>query len=205
MLDEPLERAILIWDIIGVFVFAMSGALAARQKHMDPWGMFILATITGTGGGTLRSILIGDLPPPFLRHPAYLTSATFGMLVIFFVPQAIRRLEKAVVVIDAMGLGVYACLGIIVSLSKNLTWWAALSMGVVTAVFGGVLRDVFRAEVPLIFKREIYATAALLGGVVFLGMDRYGINQVTSILVTTFITLVIRLLAVRYRINMQER
>ena len=200
-----MPQAFFIWDIIGVFVFAVSGALAARQKHMDPWGMFILAIITGTGGGTLRSILIGDLPPAFLRHPGYLASATAGVLLTLLVPHAVRRLEKPILVIDAMGLGVYVCLGTIVSLHKGLAPWAALAMGVVTAVFGGVLRDVFRAEVPLIFKREIYATAALLGGILFLALRHIGVPQTPAIVATTAVTLAIRLLAIRYRINMRDR
>lgn len=199
-----LPHVFLIWDIVGVFVFAVSGALAARQKGMDPWGMFILAIITGTGGGTLRSILIGDLPPPFLRDPSYLASATAGMLLTLLLPHAVRRIEKPILVIDAMGLGVYVCLGTILSIEKGLAPWAALAMGVVTAVFGGVMRDVFRAEVPLIFKREIYATAALLGGILFLILRHFGTPQTLSIGITTAVTLCIRLLAIRFRINMKN-
>jgi uncharacterized membrane protein YeiH len=190
-----------LWDILAVLVFAVSGGVAGRRKGMDLWGMFVLAVITGTGGGTLRSILIGDVPPPLLREPDYFLAASAGTLVARFAEHWWNRARRLVSIIDAAGLGIYVVIGILVSTSHGLEPWAALAMGVVTAVFGGVLRDIARAEVPLIFRREIYATAALAGGILFLGAERLGVPHAVSLPVTAAVTTAIRLWAIRYQIN----
>jgi uncharacterized membrane protein YeiH len=191
-----------LWDCVAVFVFAVSGAIAGRRKEMDWWGMFVVGVVTGTGGGTLRSLLIGDLPPPILRDPSYLALATIATAVAIAGEAWWNRAQRIVSIIDALGLGVYVCLGIMVSLEHGLAPWAALAMGVVTAVFGGVLRDVIRAEVPLIFRREIYATVALAGGILFLATEAAGLARAWSIPVIALLTLAGRLLAIRYQINM---
>lgn len=190
-----------IWDILAVLVFAVSGAVAGRRKGMDLWGMFVLAVITGTGGGTLRSMLIGDLPPPLLREPDYFLAACAGTFVARFAENWWHKAQRLVSIIDAAGLGIYVVIGILVSTAHGLKPWAALAMGVVTAVFGGVLRDIARAEVPLIFRREIYATAALVGGVIFLGAEKLGVPHAVSLPVTAALTTAIRLWAIRYQIN----
>jgi uncharacterized membrane protein YeiH len=189
-------------DLIGVFVFAISGAIAGRQKEMDVFGMFMLALVTCVGGGTLRSLLIGVTPPPVLVDPAYFILAAVATITSFFAEPLWEKWQRAVSFFDALGLGVFACIGVQVSQNEGLAWWACIGMGMVTATFGGVLRDLLRTEVPLIFRQEIYATAALLGGAIYLGLDLINTPNTVNILITTLVTATVRLLAIRYKINL---
>ena len=194
-----------IADLIGVFVFAVSGAIAGRQKDMDLFGMFMLATVTCIGGGTLRSLLIGDTPPPVLIDPAYLIVAAIATIASFYGEPWWEKWQRAVSLFDAVGLGVFVCIGVQVSQTHGLAWWACVGMGMVTATFGGVIRDLLRTEVPLIFRREIYATAALIGGLIYLGLDSQGIPTSINIPVTTIITATIRIIAIRLNLNLPSK
>ncbi|WP_411826663.1 trimeric intracellular cation channel family protein [Luteolibacter sp. AS25] len=189
-------------DLIGVFFFAISGAIAGRKNEMDIFGMFMLALVTCIGGGTLRSLLIGVAPPPVLVDPAYVTLAAAATVVSFFAEPLWERWQRAISVFDAVGLGVFVCIGVQVAQQQGLSDWASLGMGVVTATFGGVLRDLFRAEVPLIFRKEIYATAALLGGLVYLGIHNLGLPTSVNIPITTVVTAGVRLAAIRFGLRL---
>lgn len=192
------------WDLLGVFVGAVSGGLAGRRKDMDWFGMYVVGLLSGIGGGTLRSMLIGDLPPPVLKDPAYGIVAAVATVVAWFGEPLWGRIRRGVSVIDAISLGVFLSLGIRISQSHGLAWWACIGLGVITATFGGVLRDIARAEVPLIFRKEIYATACFVGGLALMGFDWIGLHpQVGFFLSTTVVTL-IRLLAIRYALNQSE-
>ena len=194
-----MTQFVYIFELSGVFVFAISGAIAARKNEMDIFGMFMLALITGMGGGTLRSLLIGDTPPAVLVDPTYIGIAAAATLAAFYAEPVWEKWARAVSLFDAIGLGLFVCIGIQVAQNQGLSWWACLGMGVVTATFGGVLRDLFRAEVPLIFRKEIYATAALIGGFIYLGGDWLGIQPRYNIPITTAITAGIRLAAIHYK------
>jgi uncharacterized membrane protein YeiH len=189
-------------DLIGVFVFAVSGAIAGRQKDMDIFGMFMLATVTCVGGGTLRSLLIGVTPPPLLADPAYLIVAAMATIASFYAEPIWERGERVVSIFDALGLGVFVCIGVQVSQANQLSWWACVGMGMVTATFGGVIRDLLRTEVPLIFQEEIYATAALVGGLIYLGLDWIGLPTGFNILITTTITAAFRITAIRLNLQL---
>ncbi len=189
-------------DLIGVFVFAVSGAIAGRQKEMDIFGMFMLATVTCVGGGTLRSLLIGATPPPVLADPAYLVVAAMATIASFYAEPIWERGERVVSIFDALGLGVFVCIGVQVSQANQLSWWACVGMGMVTATFGGVIRDLLRTEVPLIFREEIYATAALVGGLIYLGLDWIGTPTGFNILITTTITAAFRITAIRLNLQL---
>lgn len=189
-------------DLIGVLFFAISGAIAARKNEMDIFGMSMLALITGIGGGTLRSLLIGVTPPPVLVDPMYVSLALGATVVSFFAEPLWEKWQRAISIFDAVGLGIFVCIGVQVAQNQNLAGWACVAMGVVTATFGGVLRDIFRAEIPLIFRSEIYATAALLGGIVYLAMDYVGMPQVAKVPITTVFTAGIRLAAIRFGLRL---
>lgn len=189
------------FELVAVFVAAVSGALAGRQKEMDLFGMYVVGVLAGMGGGTLRSLLIGDLPPPVLKDPAYLLVVVPAVLVARFGGPWWSRLRRAVSVVDAMTLGPFVSIGIRISQDHGLAWWACVVNGVITAAFGGVLRDIARAEVPLIFRREIYATACLAGGFVLLGLDAAGVPEHVGVMVITVLITGIRLWAIRYSVN----
>jgi uncharacterized membrane protein YeiH len=188
-------------EVVAVFVAGVSGALAGRQKDMDLFGMYVVGLLTGIGGGTLRSLLIGDLPPPVFRTPVYLLVALFAVLVARFGAPWWSKGRRVVSVVDAVSLGLFVWLGIRVSQQHGLPWWVCVINGMITATFGGVLRDIARAEVPLIFRREIYATACLAGGCVLFGLDALHVPDQVGMLVITILITGIRLLAIRYALN----
>ncbi|MEM1085838.1 MAG: TRIC cation channel family protein [Verrucomicrobiota bacterium] len=195
---------LVVWDYLGTFVFCVSGAIAARQKEMDWFGMFVLGLITGTGGGMLRSLMIGDLPPPFLRDPAYFMIAASAVAVALGGMHWWRKIRRVVSVVDALGLGLFLVAGVRISQQQGLEWWACLALGVISATFGGLLRDVVRNEVPLVLRKEIYATACLVGGLAMLGMDHFGVDRSVNFALTTGIVVSIRLWAIRYAIHHSE-
>jgi len=190
-----------ILEIIGVFFFCLSGALAARQMKFDPWGMFVLALITGTGGGTLRSILIGIFPVPIFRDPTYVIVSAVAVVCAVLFDNFWGKVKRHVSIIDAFGLGLFAGVGTQIALEANLEWWAAIGMAAVTATFGGVIRDIIRNDVPLVFRREIYATAALAGGAACVIGQQLGLGREASVLCSVFIAASIRLVALRFAIN----
>ena len=189
------------FELLAVFVAAVSGALAGRQKDMDLFGMYVVGVLTGMGGGTLRSLLIGDLPPPLFKDPVYLLVILIAVLFARYAEPLWSRVRRVVSVVDALTLGLFVSIGMRVSQEHGLPPWACVINGVITATFGGVLRDIARAEVPLIFRREIYATACLLGGFVLLGLDHIGVPGKVGVVVITVLITTIRLLAIRYSLN----
>jgi uncharacterized membrane protein YeiH len=191
----------LSFELVAVFVAAVSGALAGRQKGMDWFGMYVVGVLAGMGGGTLRSLLIGDLPPPIFRDPAYLLVIVISVAAALISEPWWPKVRRVVSMVDAISLGPFVSIGYRVSLEHGLPWWACVVNGVITATFGGVLRDIARAEVPLIFRREIYATACLAGGLVLVGLDRLGVSPEIGVGVITVMITGIRLLAIRYSLN----
>jgi uncharacterized membrane protein YeiH len=189
------------WEVLGTLVFCVSGALAAREKEMDWFGMFVLALLTGTGGGLLRSVLIGDVPPLFLTNPLFFGLAAAGTLMALVGAEHWKRIRRAVSVLDAVGLGLFTVTGIRISQAHGLPWWSCLALGVISATFGGLLRDVLRNEIPLVLRKEIYATACIIGGLALFGLDRLGLHEGVVLGVTTGIIVTIRLLAIRYAIH----
>jgi uncharacterized membrane protein YeiH len=193
-----------LWDYTGTFVFCVSGAIAGRQNSMDWFGMFVIALITGTGGGMLRSVLLGDLPPIFLKDPTYFMLAAIAIPVALHGTNSWQKITRIISVLDAFGLALFLVTGMRIAQAYGLQGWAALAIGVVSATFGGLLRDVIRNEVPLVLRKEIYATACIIGGLALLGFDAANLNETTSLILTSAIVVSIRLLAIRYSIHQSQ-
>jgi len=195
------EGTLLFLDWAGTFVFALSGALAAARRRMDIVGMFALALVTATGGGTLRSFMIGDFPVPLLRQPWPFALILAATVIGFFFHQRIERLQKPIRLLDAIGLGVFVAVGVAISLDLGQPWWAALLLGCISATFGGVLRDVLRNEVPLIFNPgELYAVPAFLGAIVLLWLE-FGfadISRSTAMIAGAATTITVRLFSMYF-------
>lgn len=194
------ETTLAALDYAGVLVFAVSGALAAARKQMDIVGMFVLALVTSTGGGALRSVLIGDFPVPFLRSPWPLALALGATLVTFLAAGRVEEtMSRPIRFFDALGLGVYMSVGMGVALNLGQPWWAALFLGCVTAVFGGVLRDLLRQEVPFIFRpAELYATAAFVGGIALLLAVHFGASREWAMVIGAAVTIAVRMFAMYF-------
>jgi uncharacterized membrane protein YeiH len=193
----PFTELVRVLDLVGSFVFALSGALLGSKKDMDLLGSFVLALATACGGGALRSMLIGDFPVSFLKDPSYVLICFLAVILVACFKAQIQKLEKPVLILDALGLGIFVSLGISISLSRGLSPWSSLILGIITGSFGGVIRDVLGNEIPLIFQKEIYATACLFGGVLFLGMEHLNFSREISILVASLTVFFIRLFAVK--------
>lgn len=153
-------------DLIGVFVFGLSGGTLAVRKRLDIFGVMVLALAAALAGGVFRDLLIGAVPPATLRDERYLLAALAAGLAAFFLHRPINRLGKPVMVLDAAGLGLFAVAGCGKALAYGLTPLPAALLGVLTACGGGVMRDLLVAEVPRVLREEIYAMAALLGTLV---------------------------------------
>ncbi|WPP51749.1 trimeric intracellular cation channel family protein [Catalinimonas niigatensis] len=186
-------------EIIGTFVFAVSGIITASERKMDPFGASVIAFITAVGGGTVRDVLIGSVPVGWMLNLHYLYTILAGILVTFLMKKQIMKLHKTMFLFDAIGIGLFTILGLQKTMAAGLSPLIGVMMGTVSAVFGGVLRDIFSNRVPLIFRNEIYATACLLGGLVFLLLGYLGVEKLISTLGAMLFVIVLRLLAVRFK------
>ncbi len=184
-------------DLIGTFVFAISGTLAAAEKRFDIFGAAVLAFVTAVGGGTIRDVLIGNTPVGWMKDLNYLICIGLAISVSYYFRKHIQRLAKTMFLFDTIGIGLFTVLGVKSTLATGLSPVIALMMGTVSAVFGGVLRDVLSNEVPLIFRKEIYATACLIGGLVYILIRKMGIPEDWVIFISIAVVIGIRSLAVR--------
>lgn len=163
------DTAVAILDWFGVVLFAVSGALIASRKQMDLVGFALLGTVTGIGGGTLRDLLLGQLPVFWVREPVYLITCVAVSGVVFLTAHIPQSRYRLLLWFDALGLSLFAVTGAERALLMGSGPAVAVAMGVITATFGGIIRDVLGAESPVVLSREIYVTAALLGALVFVG------------------------------------
>lgn len=190
---------ISILDMVGIFVFAISGALTARDKDFDLFGAFVIALVTSLGGGTLRDLLIGARPVGWLLRPEYLGIIVGAVAAAYLFQRFIVRLRRTMFLFDTIGIGLFTILGLQKALDAGLTPLVAATMGVVSAVFGGVTRDILCNEVPLIFRKEIYATACLAGAGLFLLLQYLAVDFYLRMVIAMALIIVIRMLAVRYK------
>lgn len=188
---------IYIIDLLGTLVFAISGVLAAVDKKFDLVGATIIGFVTAVGGGTVRDVLIGQTPVSWMTDLNYIVVILSALPLCYFFIETIIKLRKGVFFFDTVGIGLFTILGLQKTLDFGLSPIIALLMGVVSAVFGGVIRDVLANEVPLIFRKEIYASACLVGGMVYLLLKMSAIHVHISMIISILIVFVIRSLAVR--------
>ena len=165
-----MDNLVYALDLLGVAVFAASGALKASQKRMDLFGFILVAAVTGIGGGTLRDLLLGIRPVFWVVRVEYLAICAALAVLVFFVAHRLRSRQRWLVWADAIGLATFCVVGAQVALSVGTPVAVAVLMGVMTATFGGVIRDILCGEVPLILHREIYATAAAAGSLVYVSV-----------------------------------
>ena len=186
-------------DIIGTMAFAMSGALTAINKKLDPFGVFIIAFVTAVGGGTLRDIMIGRTPVGWMRDLNYVYLIVIGFFLAVIFRKKLDRLRTSLFLFDTIGLGVFTLIGLEKGLETGLHPIICIALGTMTACFGGVIRDILCNEIPVIFRREIYATICIIGGVVFFGLRSINLSQDILYLITSLIIIVLRLMAVKFK------
>ena len=190
---------IYVLDIVGTFAFAISGALVASKKEFDLFGVIIIAFVTAVGGGMIRDVLINAHPINWIGDLNYIWTILSAVVVTYVFRSKVAPLSKTMFLFDTVGISVFTLLGLQKGLNYNLHPFVALIMGMVSAVFGGVTRDVLTRKVPLIFKKEIYASACLLGGVVYLLLDFLPITENIRFVSSALVIVIIRLIVVRYK------
>ncbi|ABQ05263.1 MULTISPECIES: trimeric intracellular cation channel family protein [Flavobacterium] len=186
-------------DIIGTMAFAMSGALTAMHKRLDPFGVFIIAFVTAVGGGTLRDVLIGRTPVGWMMNLQYVYVIILGFFLAIIFRKKFDKLRTSLFLFDTIGLGVFTLIGLERGLLTGLHPVICIALGTMTACFGGVTRDILCNEIPTVFRREIYATICIFGGIVFFGLRKLNLEDDILYLVTSIVIISIRLLAVKYK------
>jgi uncharacterized membrane protein YeiH len=189
-------------DFAGVAVFALSGALTASRRQLDIFGFLLVATVTAIGGGTLRDLLLGRDPVFWVRDPVYLAITAAGGVIGFFGAHRIESRFRALLWADALGLAFFALLGAEAALASGESWAPAIVMGVMTATFGGLARDLLCHEVPLILRKEIYATAAVLGASVYVGLVEAGIERQIAFIAGFLAAFLLRAAAILWSLSL---
>ena len=187
-------------DILGTIAFAISGVLVAMDKKMDLFGILIIAFVTAIGGGTIRDLLIGVTPVSWMTNMSY-TYAILGAAVFaVIVRNKINYLRTSLFLFDTIGIGLYTVVGIEKGITAELHPIICVALGTITASFGGVLRDILCNEIPVIFRKEIYATACILGGLSYFALIQLPLDENIVFVIAGSIVITIRLLAVRFKI-----
>ena len=193
-----------ILDNIGTIAFAISGALTAIEKKMDVFGILIIAIVTAVGGGTLRDVLIGNFPVTSLTDISNFYLVIASVIVTILFRKVLIKLPLSLIFFDTIGLGIFTLIGIQKGLLVNLHPLVCVILGTVTACFGGVIRDILCNEIPVIFHKEVYATACLAGGGIFFATEYFAFSQGVIFISTILAIIVIRLLAVRFKWSLPQ-
>ena len=188
-------------NISGSFVFAVSGALIAMKKRLDPFGVLIVAFITAVGGGTLRDILI-DRQVFWLYNTSIIYTVLIGATVAMIFKSKMNFFTKPIFFYDALGLGLFSITGVQIGLEAGLSSSICILLGTVTGVFGGVIRDIVVNRIPVVFKKEIYATASILGGCLYLILLKINVPNPYSQIIPILLIIIIRLTAVFFNISL---
>lgn len=192
------EQIFTFFDILGTVAFAASGVLAGMRKRLDLFGLLIVAFVTAIGGGTLRDLLLGNTPVTWIRSVSYSGIITLTVFAVIPFTHLIKHLKKTLLIFDSVGLGFFTLLGLQKGLDFNLSIAICIVLGTITACFGGVIRDILINDIPLIFRKEIYASACILGALVYFLLKYFNVPQGWKEVACIMTVVIIRLLAVRY-------
>ena len=197
-------EVIYVLDILGTFAFAISGALVALDKKFDIFGVIIIAFVTAVGGGMLRDVLINAHPINWIGDLNYLYIIFSAVLFTFLFKSKIAYLSKTMFLFDTIGISVFTLLGLQKGLSYDLHPIIAIIMGMISAVFGGVLRDVLTAKIPLIFEKEVYASACLAGGISYLILNYFKVDENINFIISAIVIASIRAIAVKFHLELPK-
>ncbi len=191
--------------IIGTIAFAISGSLIGIEKRLDLFGIIFLAITTAVGGGIFRDIIIGSIPPAAFVDPSFCIISIIIAIAVFILYEKTHKFEKIIMISDALGLGVFTAIGCrtaIIHGANNAFF--VITMGLITGVGGGILRDVFVKDVPYVFKKEIYALASIIGALFYYFIYKY-LPDIISLYICCAVVLVVRVIAILFKINLPVR
>lgn len=207
-----MQYLFTVLSYIGVVAFAVSGSMVAVKKNMDLFGVVFLGVVTAFGGGIMRDCLLGHIPPSFFTNYWMLLAGAVTAFTVFMVARLLQGryfskehvIEQINNVFDALGLGAFAVTGAQIALQAGYQkqWFLVLSMGLLTAIGGGLLRDLMLREIPFVLKKHIYAIAALAGTATYYILHLLAMNELAAALAGIAVTFLLRLLATRYKWNL---
>lgn len=193
-----------IFDLFGTLVFSSTGAIRGIEKKLDLFGIFVMSFLTAVGGGTIRDIIMNKTPFYFFDIN-YTVAIVLGMFIVIFFKNLILRYKNILVYLDAIGLGVFSVIGAEKGMSANLPDIGIIIVGLITGIGGGILRDVMIREIPFVLEKEIYATASIIGLIVFVLFVRLNIVPiVTAVWISILVIVVIRILSFQLKINLPK-
>ncbi len=199
-----MEAIILYISFIGSFVFAISGALKAINKQFDPFGILIIGFVTAVGGGTLRDMLLTERSVFWLHELLNVYAIIAGAITAIIFRNKLNRFNKQLLLFDALGLGLFTITGVQIGIEADLHYINCIILGTITGSFGGVLRDTLVNEIPVIFKKEIYATVSIVGGGLYLILLNLEINNVLVQIVPILIMVLARILIIKYNVSLPQ-
>jgi len=202
MPDQLIIQLFSVCSMIGVFFFSVSGALFAAEKRMDILGFILVAAVTGVGGGTLRDLLLGITPVFWIAEPFNIYLCIIAASVTYFAVNLFRQRDAWILWMDAIGLSVFAIMGAQAALIYGAPPFIAVVMGVMTATFGGIMRDVLCAEVLTLMRPEIYITCALLGAFVYVLLHQLGIGESVALIAAFIAGFSLRAAAIRFKLTL---
>ena len=199
---NSVEEILNIITVAGVFAFAISGALTAMEKKLDVFGVFIIAFATAVGGGSLRDVIIADRSVFWLVEPIYTYIIIGSTVMAILFRSKLGYLRKTLSLFDTIGLALYTIIGVQIGMQNELSGVSCVALGTITGAFGGVIRDILVNDVPLIFRKEIYATISILGGTIYYALNYYHFSGIWIELVAVFVIIILRSLVVRFEIRL---
>ncbi|MFI0431306.1 trimeric intracellular cation channel family protein [Mariniflexile sp. HMF6888] len=191
-----------IIEVLGTFAFSISGVLVALEKRMDAFGVLIIAFVTSVGGGTLRDVLIGQTPVTWMENMIYVYVIIVATIFSIIFRKRIDYLRVSLFLFDTIGIGLYTVVGIEKGLAIGLHPIICIALGTITACFGGVIRDILCNEIPVIFRKEVYATACILGGLTYFLLRELPIDNNIVFVISGSVVIAVRLIAVKFKISL---
>lgn len=188
-------------DFLGTFAFAISGIRLASGKNIDFFGAFMIGLVTAIGGGTTRDLLL-DVTPFWLLDSRYFIITGVALLVVLLLKEKLFKWGNTLFLFDAIGLGLFTIVGISKSLEANLPIWLCIFMGTITGSLGGVFRDVLINEIPLLFRKDVYAFACILGGIVFFVCQEFQLESLFPEIIGVLTVIVFRIIAVKFHLKL---
>lgn len=189
-------------ELVGTFVFAISGALAIREREHDMFGAGFTGFITAIGGGTLRDILLDSYPLVWIGDVKFLYAILVGILAAFIFPNFLSKLRKTFFLFDTLGIAFFTVLGVEKALHLGMRPEIAAIMGMFSAVMGGVIRDTLTNEIPILFRKEIYASACLSGAIFYLVLNYFEVPRDINLLISVAVIIAIRMIAMRFKLSL---
>ena len=191
-------------EILGTISFAISGSFAAMQRRLDPFGVLIIAFVTSIGGGTVRDLLLGDTPVAWMRDVNYCLLILLSSIATIFFKTHIKKFKVTLFLFDSMGLGLFTILGVQKGISFGLSPGICIALGTITGCFGGIIRDTLLNTIPLIFRKEVYATACILGGLLYFLLLYFNLKEDIAKVVVIAVIFAFRIVVVRYKVALPK-